>query len=160
MDYLHRQRRLVSTGISSLIAVFCALLLVMPALAATVANVTIPISGTVLNPCNGEAVAFSGTDHFTARVTLDNGGGFHLGLHDNIHVTAIGDQGNTYVGNQEDNFVFNGKVGEEETNQLTFSEISNGSAPNFIVHALFHITVNANGNVTAFVDNFTAECRG
>ena len=160
MNYLHSQRRLVSTGVSCLIAVVCALLLVMPALAAMVTNGTTPVSGTVFNPCNGELVAFSGTDHFTIRITLDNGGGFHAGFHDNIHVTAIGDQGNTYVGNQEDNFVLNGKVGQAVTEPFTFSEISTGSAPNFIVHALFHVTVNANGTVTASVDNFTAECRG
>ena len=52
MDYLHRQRRLVSTGISSLIAVFCALLLVMPALAATVANVVNFLEGTPTNVVN------------------------------------------------------------------------------------------------------------
>jgi hypothetical protein len=34
------------------------------------------------------------------------------------------------------------------------------SAPNEILNSLLHITVNANGVVTAFVDNFSFECRG
>jgi hypothetical protein len=125
-----------------------------------VTNIKIPVSGVVFNPCNGENVSFSGLDHVTARVTIDGSGGFHLATHDNIHVTGTGDQGNTYEGNQEDNSVINGRVGVEQTATFTFSEISKGSAPNFEVHALFHLTVNANGTVTAFVNNFTAVCRG
>lgn len=128
--------------------------------AATLVNIDIPISGSVFNPCNGEVVAFSGVDHVTVHITLDNSGGFHADVHENIHVTAVGDQGNRYVGNQEVNAPFNGKVGFETTSTLTFSETSLGSAPNFDVHAIFHLTVNPNGTVTAFVDHFTASCRG
>ncbi len=136
------------------------LVIAVKAMAAVVTNVDIPVSGTVFNPCNGENVSFSGVDHFTARVTLDGGGGFHFGAHDNIHVTATGDQGNTYVGNQEDNFETNGRVGVEQTFTLSFSETSKGKAPNFDVYILFHITVNPDGTVTAFVNNFRAVCRG
>jgi hypothetical protein len=132
----------------------------MPSVAATLINENIPLAGAVFNPCNGETVSFQGTDHETIHETIDKAGGFHLSIHDNIHVTAVGDQGNTYVGNQVDNFTVNAKVGEEETSTFSFSEISRGSAPNFVVKALFHITVHADGTVSAFVDNFTAECRG
>jgi len=120
----------------------------------------IPVSGAVINPCNGETVTFSGVDHFTARVVFDGAGGFHLTTHDNIHVTATGDQGNSYEGNQEDTSEVNGRVGIEETFVLTFSEISKGSAPNFEVHMLEHVTVNPNGTITSFVDHITANCRG
>jgi hypothetical protein len=157
---VHTWRRLLFMAFPPLTAVIFALALVMPAWAATVTNIDIPVSGQVFNPCNGEIVTFSGVDHFTAHVTLDNSGGFHADTHDNIHVTATGDQGNTYVGNQEDNNPFNGKVGFETTSTLTFSEISKGSAPNFVVQAVFHITVNPDGTVTAFVNNFTTTCRG
>lgn len=136
------------------------LLIPLTAVAAIVANVHIPVSGAVFNPCNGETVTFSGIDHFTATVTLDGAGGFHMTSHDNVHVTATGSLGNSYEGNQEDNFEFNGRVGVEQTFVLTFSEISKGSAPNFEMHILQHITVNANGTVTAFVDNITSNCRG
>ena len=128
--------------------------------AGVVTNIDIPISGTVLNPCNGENVAFTGIDHFTARLTFSGNGGIHVDFHDNIHVTATGDQGNTYVGNQEDSSVANSLIGVEQTAPFTFSEITKGSAANFEVHAIFHITILANGTVTAFVNNFTAVCRG
>ena len=136
------------------------LLIPVNALPASIVNVDIPVSGALINPCNGETVTFSGIDHFTARVTLDSAGGFHMGLHDNIHVTATGDQGNSYEGNQEDNNEFNGRIGVVSTFVLTFSEISKGSAPNFEVHELQHITINPNGTVTVVVDHMTANCRG
>jgi hypothetical protein len=143
-----------------LAAIVCALVLVMPALAAPIINIAIPISGSVFNPCNGENVTFNGVDHFTVHITLDHNGGFHADSHDNISVTAIGDQGNTYVGNETDNNPFNGKVGFETTSTLTFSEISKGSAPNFFVQSVFHLTVHPDGTVTAFVNKFSATCRG
>ena len=132
----------------------------MPAVAATVINEEIPVAGEVFNPCNGETVTFQGTDHVTLQLTFDNAGGIHFGVHENVHVTAIGNQGNTYVGNQSDNDELNGKVGVEETSQFSFSEISLGSAPNFLVKAVFHVTVRPDGTVSGLVDHFTAECRG
>jgi len=30
---------------------------------------------------------------------------------------------------------------------------------NFLVHETFHVTINANGSVTAFLDNFSIDCR-
>jgi hypothetical protein len=142
------------------LALAALLLIPLTAMARAVANVRIPVSGVVFNPCNGETVTFNGIDHFTATVTLDGAGGFHTTAHDNVHVTATGSLGNSYEGNQEDNFEFNGRVGVEQTFGLTFSEISRGSAPNFEMHILQHVTVNANGTVTAFLDNITSNCRG
>lgn len=136
------------------------LLTAVKAMAEVVTNVHIPVSGAVFNPCNGETVTFSGVDHFTATVTLDGAGGFHMAVHDNIHVTASGSLGNEYEGNQEDTNEVNGRVGVEQTFGLTFSEISKGSAPNFETHMLLHITSNPVGTVTAFIDNFTSSCRG
>ena len=146
--------------VCSLAMIAALLLIAVTVMAAIIINVDIPVSGTVFNPCNGETLTFTGVDHFTARVVFDSAGGFHLTTHDNIHVTATGDQGNSYEGNQEDTNEVNGRVGVEQTFVLTFSEISKGSEPNFEVHILEHVTVNANGTVTSFVDHFTANCRG
>ncbi len=73
------------------VAIFLAALLVVlivPARAAVVTKLDIPLAGIVFNPCNGEMVIFTGIDHIIERVTLDNSGGFHASFHDNIHVTA------------------------------------------------------------------------
>jgi len=140
---------------------FATLLLVTVNAAASVTvNVQFPISGAVFNPCNGETVTFTGTVHVIQAVTFDGSGGFHLVANDNIHVSATGNFGNSYEGNEEDQFQLNGRVGIEQTVGSTFSEISKGSAPNFEEHFLQHITVNANGTVTVFFTNFTSSCQG
>lgn len=144
---------------SSLLALLIALAMVKPALAATVTNMDIPLSGTVTNPCNGETVNFSGVDHFTAQVTINNGGGFHYSIHDNIHVTATGDHGNTYVGNQEDYSDHNFNGASEATSTLSFSEVSQGSAPNFEISATQHITFTPAGIATANFLDYRTACR-
>jgi hypothetical protein len=136
------------------------LLVTINASAAVVYNIEIPISGTVFNPCNGETVTFTGVDHYVASVTLNASGGFQSDAHDNIHVTATGDQGNSYVGNQEDHYTLNGRVGLVQSYPTTFSEISEGAAPNFEIHTLQHFTVNHNGTVTVFFSTYTSSCRG
>lgn len=136
------------------------LVVAVNAAASVVVNVEIPVSGAVFNPCNAETVTFNGIDHFIVSVTFDDAGGFHANAHDNVHVTATGSLGNSYEGNQEDNNPFNGRVGVEQTFGLTFSEVSTGSAPNFEMHILEHITVNANGTVTVFFSNISSNCRG
>lgn len=145
---------------ASLLALLIALALVKPALAATVSNVDIPLSGTVINPCNGETIFFSGIDHFTLQITVNNGGGYHYSIHDNIHVTATGDQGNTYIGNQEDYSDHNFTGSSEATSTLSFSEISQGSAPNFEMTATQHITFTPAGIATANFLDYRAACRG
>jgi hypothetical protein len=153
-------RRRLFLAFPPLAAIVCALMLVMPALAATDLNIDIPISGIAGNPCNGEILTFSGVAHSTMHITFDNSGGYHDDFHANIHITATGDQGNTYVGNEEVNNPFNGKVGFETTFTLTLSAISQGSAPNFVMQMVQHITVHPDGTVTAFVNKLSATCRG
>jgi hypothetical protein len=96
----------------------------------------------------------------TTRVTLNSSGGFDLGVHDNTHFTGTGNQGNTYVGNEEANLESNGRVGVEQTINDSIELISQGAAPNFVVLFVFHFTVNPDGTLTAFVDHFAFECRG
>jgi hypothetical protein len=43
-----------------------------------------------------------------------------------------------------------------QTEVDVFNAIGQGSAPNFTVRAVVHTTLDANGNVTASVDHFTA----
>jgi hypothetical protein len=60
-------------------------------------------------------------------------------------------------------FRFNNDVPETRSATLSGHFISEGStesAPNLLVHAVFHATANANGQITVFIDNnFNAECR-
>ena len=157
---LDHWRHLLLIASPLLAAIALALSLTLPALAAPVVNEDIPVSRTVFNPCNGEAVTISGTEHLVIHETVDNNGGFHLDTHANIHLTGSGNLGNNYVGNQEDHFELNVTIGLEAPFTQSIGEVSTGSAPNFLMHFTAHITVNANGDETTFVDHFTSECRG
>jgi hypothetical protein len=131
--------------------------------AGNVINVTTPVSGTLFNPWNGEPVNFTGSCHTVINETLDSSGGVHFGFHVNCHVSAVGqDTGARYIGNAEANFTANVNSGETVTLTFpfTFSGISKGSEPNFVIHSIFHITINPDGTVTSFVDTFSAERRG
>jgi hypothetical protein len=135
-----------------------------PAHAANVVNaVGFPVSGTVFNPCNGEAVDFSGHIHFLVNVTGDMAGGFHLDIHDNTQgIHAVGETTEVqYVGTQTDHYTLNFTPGAtNSTANGQFTEISQGSGPNFVVYYLLHVTVNADGTVTVFVDNLRLACQG
>ena len=157
---LVRQRRRLLLASSTLAATTLAAWTGSPVQAATVVNTDVPVSITLSNPCNGEIIPLSGMEHFVFRLTYDNNGGVHVGGHENIQLTGIDNDGNTYVGNLENLSDENAEVGHEDTSTLSFEVVSKESAPNFLVHAVFHVTVNPDGTVTARVADFTAECRG
>jgi hypothetical protein len=46
-----------------------------------------------------------------------------------------------------------------EPSNHTGAESVDGSARRGLVHEDFHVTIDANGSVTAFVDNFSVDCR-
>jgi hypothetical protein len=75
---VHHWRRWLFMTFPPLAAVLCALVLVMPAWAATGTNIRFPIRGTgVMNPWNGETLTFNGECHTTLPVTLESSGGWH-----------------------------------------------------------------------------------
>jgi hypothetical protein len=131
-----------------------------PALAAIVSNTD--FSGSILNLCNGEAVAYSGTVHVVLHTTTDSAGGQHSTMQVNISATGTGGTtGATYQGHETDlvpsfNFT-NGAF--EQTVATHFELIGQGQVPNFRIDGIEHITVNANGTVTATFLNLTTACQ-
>jgi hypothetical protein len=134
-------------------------------------NIHIPISTVYSDPCTGATVTLSGDDHLKSQVTFDEGAagtGVHAHVHANIHVTGTDDQGNAYIGDEEDELLIDGRVDadgqsdqQEETSLLgTFVLVSQGAAPNLTVKLTVHVTLNPNGTVTAVVDHFTTTCHG
>jgi opacity protein-like surface antigen len=135
--------------------------------AAVVTNTTIPISGTVVNPCNGELVPFTGDLHLLFRVTFDQAGGLHVGVHEDIQATGVGaTTGAKYelnaVLNEEVNygFVLGGNGAAEETIVESELFVAQGSAPNFVLKLLEHITITPDGTVRVLNIDFDTECRG
>ncbi len=109
----------------------------------------------------GEVVELGGNLHVLFSTTVDDQGGFHAVSHFQPQgVTGTGlTTGDKYQGTGVTRDQFNGMVGFEFTFVNNFRIIGQGTGNNFLVHNTFHITVNANGDLTAFVDNFSVECK-
>jgi hypothetical protein len=124
-----------------------------------------PIDIVVFVPCAnggvGEDVHLTGSLQDVFHITLNSAGGFRVVFHDNPQgVSGTGlTTGDEYQGTGVTRDSFGGRVGFEETFVNNFRIIGQGPGNNFLVHDNFHITVNANGTVTAFHDNFSVECK-
>ena len=128
-----------------------------------VADIVIPFtnSGT-LNPCNGEVVSLSGTVNLRSHVTIDQNGGIHFNIHENtqgLSGTGLTTGAKYQVNSAEDqqtNFL---SLPAESTFIMHSNVIAQGSVPNFVFHLTTHVTVNANGEVTALVLNQSSDCK-
>jgi len=132
--------------------------------AANVVNQKGTFAQTLYDDCTGEDVAVTGKFHLLVHQTVDGAGGYHVDVMSNFpDVRGVGlSSGLQYNGNQATHFGFNATAGGtvNQTNPLTFHLNGHGSAPNLVLHALLHVTINAKGQVTAFVDHMTSDCRG
>jgi hypothetical protein len=114
--------------------------------------------------CTGEEVFIEGTMHTVAHTTIDANGERHIKFHFNIQGQGEGaSSGDKYVfhsvSNSHQNFT-------EDNANFTFLDTANlirqGSAApadDFKVKFLVHVTINANGEVTADVAKFEPECK-
>ena len=129
-------------------------------------NVSIPIELLVFVPCAdggaGEVIDVSGPLHVLQTLTISNSGN----ISDLFHFQPQGISG---VGlSTGDKYQATGITqSKDHFNGLPFSSsfinnfrmIGQGPGNNFDVHETFHFTVNANGDLTAFVDNFFVTCK-
>lgn len=127
-------------------------------------NETIPFTGSITNPCNGDLVTFQGDMHVTNHMTTDASGGTHLKTHVNFQgVTGTGaPSGLNYNVRTTINETVNDNDGPQTESTIISSVklISQGSAPNYFLQIVFHITVNGNGVTTSTVDETKITCRG
>ena len=133
--------------------------------AAVQTNIKVPVDIGVFIPCAadgaGELVFLTGNLHVLLRFTVDQGGGIHVASH--FQPQGISGDGQTtgikYQGTGVTQDEFNAKIGVEETFINNFRIVGQGPGNNFLLHENFHITFNAHGVPTAFVDNFSVDCR-
>lgn len=117
---------------------------------------------------NGEVIEISGYAHLVDRFVLDETSQ-HIVQHVNFqNVKGFGlTTGNNYIitnayNNPSNTFLHPGFISGSGTQSNQVNIISQGSsplAPNLTVHAVLHVTANANGQITADFENFNAECR-
>jgi hypothetical protein len=153
--------KLAKIGLTAVVAVAVITVgMVRLARAAVIFNGDVPIVASVVNECNGETVVLSGVGHEVIDQTVSTSGNLHFSTHFNGQgVSGVGlTTGAKYSLSNSVNEQETLAGASEETINQTYDVIGQGQVPNFVVHSLLHITVNANGTVTAFVDNFTSTC--
>jgi hypothetical protein len=128
-------------------------------------KLTVPFS-TIIgdNPCTGEPAAVEGELVILVRTTMDASGGLHTGIVLRAaEVTAIGlESGEAYVYKAvtTSSFQLSGPPQNELTEAFTTTLVSPGTGGNLVISGIFHETVAATGEVTAFVDDVDAMCTG
>jgi hypothetical protein len=101
--------------------------------------------------------------HIVYRTVITPSGRINGDFHQNLsHFEGILGNGLSFNGqaavNGHENF--SGDAPYSGSYTYEFTAVTQGSADNFIVSYTLHMTVNANGEVTAYIDNWRAEFRG
>lgn len=146
-----------------LLAVVASGLLAVTSASATAVTERVPFDF-VLAPEEGcgEAIQLSGTLLTEFSFTETSSGNVEVGFHFNPQgITGVGlTSGATYhaTGETLGTTTINAKGGISDTFVNNFKIIGEGSAPNFLETDIIHLTVNANGVVTATVDQSMIRC--
>ena len=132
-------------------------------------NLEVPLAISVLVPCAnggaGEVVDVSGTLHVLLHFTLSDSGRVTLKEHFQPQgASGVGETtGDIYraVGVTQDIQTSDGVAGPpfEFTFVNNFRIIGQGPGNNVLIHENLHVTINANGDVVSFHDDFSAECK-
>jgi hypothetical protein len=159
----------LALGIVGSTAVNAFVMSATPAYAAAAQTFTrveeIPVDETLFVPCAaggaGEEVHLTGKLHHLVHFIINSTGGVHFKFQSSdqgISGTGL-TTGDKYQRTGATNSDFNAKVGEQSTVVDSFNIIGQGNGNNFLLHVTLHITVNANGTVTAEVFDFSVECK-
>ena len=110
----------------------------------------------------GEAIHLSGTLLAQFRFTESRGGNVTIGFHFNPQgITGVGlTSGATYhaTGETQGTTTIKATGGISDTFVNNFKIIGEGRAPNYLQTDVVHLTVNAQGVVTATVEKVTIRC--
>ena len=125
-------------------------------------NVVIPF-GFEATECGNETVVVSGRVHVVMHGTISSSANVHAVLHVNPqNIRGFGlTTGTEYLAPGMLHTVtnMNGPAPVTETFVNNFELIGQGAAPDFMLHQNIHLTMNANGEITAAFDHFTSECK-
>jgi hypothetical protein len=146
-----------------LLAIVACGLLAITSASATAVTEKVPFD-LVLAPeeACGEAIQLSGTLLTEFSFTETSGGNVEIGFHFNPQgITGVGlTSGATYhaTGETLGTTTIRATGGFSDTFVNNFKIIGEGSAPNFLETDVIHLTVNANGVVTATVEQSMIRC--
>ena len=148
------------------IAALIAMTIAGTASGAVLTNVKYPVVWYTSIPCTGDIVRAEGTMHFLFAVTIDDGGGLHIKSHtqpQRLHGVVVWgpNLGAEYVGTGVTQEHLNVKpIGYPYTYTFVnnYKWIGKGQAADYRVHETYHVTVNANGEVTVVLDKVRITC--
>jgi hypothetical protein len=129
-------------------------------------NVAVPFSQVFSVPCAnggaGEDVELDGFLHFLITETVDHKGVVHTTTH--FQPMGISGTGLTTGDSYQATGVTRQKInGTEPPFEVTFVNnfriIGQGTGNNLLIHEVFHLTVNANGELTVSFDHLSEECK-
>jgi len=131
-------------------------------------DLQIPTQFHAQNPCAGgrfgEIVVFTGNQHLVFSQTSTANGHLNTMIHWNADdVTGIGQfTGMQYraTGVTQDHVVSNAPLPYTETTINNYHIIGQGQATNMDLKETTHVTVDANGSVTAWVTDYSFVCHG
>ena len=130
---------------------------------AKVTNERTPLVVQGTNPCTGEPLTLVGEQHVLFHVTRTPTGAAHVDMHLDLHLSGVGPvTGTEYLADATVNDHRNVTLGAASnfTTVANAVVVSKGSAPNFAIKVLAHVTTNANGDVTSEKSELVLECRG
>ena len=121
--------------------------------------IDVPVSGTIVNDCNGESVELTGTIRQVIHVTV-TGNTYHSVEHANATgITGMGlTTGARYVVSNSNVETFNSAMGSSFTFTNSFLAIGQGKAPNFVITEVLRVARDANGNVTRTTIRISTSC--
>lgn len=160
-------KRPFSAAAMSLAAAFAVIACVVPASAAVDVNSSETIGLTIFIPCAaggaGEVVDLSGPLHTLISFAANKNRVAGYSHFQPQGISGVGETtGETYhaTGITLESFGGSFKNGEfTQTFVNNFKIIGQGPGNNFLVHETEHMTINADGTVTVFHDNFSAVCQ-
>lgn len=131
-------------------------------------NLTIPTLFAAQNPCAGgrfgEIVVFTGDQHLVFFESSMSNGHLNTKLHWNAEaVTGVGQYtGFNYLatGVSQEHAVINEPLPYTFTFVNNYHIIGQGQATNMDLHQTTHVTIDANGNLTADVSDYNFSCKG
>lgn len=136
----------------------------MPGAQTVTDNMRVPISGTVLD-CAGNPVTITGEAHIMTHTTISNSGHATTISHLNQHLQGTSVDGTQHVMNQQlqETITLDTSDGFPFTQTFVIHSNLNNNDPNvpqLHIKALFHVTINANGEITAAQSELKEECQG
>ena len=120
-------------------------------------STTIPLHAIRSGDCTGEDVQLSGTIHLVSQTQRD---GSEVGHFNYQNVSGVGlTSATTYRVSTVDTFRLEAPFPSDIHSVRSFHLIGQGKEDNLLVRALFHITVDANGEVRVSIEDLSTQCR-